>query len=351
MKSRIVTGIPQGSIKRILTLIVVGAGIIGVVFLINIIMRGSGEHERALAEAVITSFKQKDVSATIDASQQSQINSFGLTGSFELQKQNIYAADLKIKLDDQGESSTIPVAAKGSIDKNEIYVKLAKTDSIVDMIGAQTGDMKPMLESIAKKIDGKWLKIQQQESSASDCTSQIFGALGSDTEAQKQVTDSYIANRFVVVKDVKDEDGAKIYTILPDEKALRGFVDSIKQKDFFKKLDSCGAAYDPLGTNTPNPQNPQQPATPQQPEQQPSPIRIKISDKGMVTSISSQQQSQQGVVTAQVKLDYKAGDAIALPHKNIVNYDSISSEVQQVIGAYSQQQQAAQQQQMPMMPQ
>lgn len=353
MNKKSLANVPKDTIKRIATVAGALVLLIGAIFLINIIMRGTGENERRIAEAVIASLEQKNIAGEFDISQQAQVQSMSATGAFKVQKHNLYGGEGVVKIGgEDGKTTEVPLEAIGSIKDSQIFVKVGNTEKIVGLMGSQTGEMKPMIDSIAKKINERWLHIPQKDDEASDCTTRLLTTLSTDKSAQKEATDAYIANRFIEVKDVKQEGDNTVYTVITDQKALKGFFTSIKSKSFFKKQPLCSASYDPMGLETaqsPQQQQPQQPQAQAPKNTPPTPFRIAVNKDGLLASLSSQQRAQDGVSTAQVKFSYQAVDPIALPTENIVEFDTISGEVQQIAGAFAQQQQqAAGRQQMPM---
>lgn len=339
---------PKSALVRVTMVIGTIALLVGAVFLINIIMRGTGENERRIAEALIASIEQDSISAEFDLSQQAQVQSMSAKGSFELQQHDMYAGDLSVTMGSEEEETDIPLKVAGSAKDSQLFVHVGNASEIVDMIGTQSGEMKPMLDSVAGKINDKWLHIPQQKSEVTDCTGQLLTALSVDKDAQKQTTDAYIANRFVVVREVQQKAEDTIYTVTTDKNALRGFFSSIKTKEFFKKQDACNASYDPLGLDQ-SPQPIQQGVAQQPAAQQATPatIHISVNKKGLISGVSSQQRASDGVVAATVDMKYRKNEPITLPVDNIVEFESISGEVQQVVGAMSQQQQSLNQQQAP----
>lgn len=336
---------PKNTWQRIAIVVGVIGLIIGAIFLVNTLLRGSGKHERAIAQAVIASIGQKDVTASFDLSQQGQVQSMTAAGKFTLQNHDMYQGKLDIAMDqsESDKSIKVPIKVAGSTEKSQIYIQVDNAPEVVNIFGAQAGETKPMLDSIARKIDSKWLQIAQQDSGVTDCTGQLFSAVAADKEAQNQITEAYIAHRFVVVKDVKEYADNTEYTVTTDRSALRGFFKSLKSKEFFKKQDACNASYDPMGLETPQPQA-QQPGAP---KAQAVPMKLVVNGKGLVSAISSQQRSVEGVMSASADFSYQPTEAIALPAENIVEFSSIASEVEQVTGAVTRQQQAASQQAMP----
>ena len=348
MKKQVLTDSTKATMKRVGILLIIFIVIVGGVYAINLALRGSGKHERALAEAIVASLKQDAVKASIEASQQSQVSSFSASAEVGMSNGDMYRGEAMVEINNGDDTTKIPVNAVGSVADSELYLKATNTQKIVDLIGTQVGDTKPMLDSIARKIDNKWLHIPQQQDAATDCTSELFSAIGSSKSAQKEMTDSYVANRFIAVEDVQQTNGKTVYTVVTDEDELKGFVESIKTKDFFKKIDSCGASYDPLGAQATSQQQTQAP-TAQQPAQAPVPLQITVSEKGLISALAMRQQAQQGITSLEATLRYELDEAIVLPKKNVIEYSAISGEVQQVVGAFSQQQQAAAQQVQPQM--
>lgn len=335
---------PKNVLQRIAIVAVAIGLIIGAIFLVNILLRGSGKHEREIAQAVIASIGQKDVTASFELSQQGQVQSMTAAGKFTLQNHDLYQGKLDIAMDQNDKPIKVPVKVAGSAQKSQVYVQVDNASEIVDIFGAQAGETKPMLDSIARKIDSKWLRIAQQDSGVTDCTGQLFSAVAANKEAQSQITEAYIAHRFIVVKDVQERADKTEYTVTTDKSALRGFFKSLKSKEFFKKQDACNASYDPMGLEAPLSQAPQQPNVP---KGQAVPLKIVVNNQGLVSVLSSQQRSVEGVMSASADFSYQQTETIAVPTENIVEFSSIASEVEQVTGAVTRQQQVTNQQAMP----
>lgn len=337
---------PKSALVRVAMVVGAIGLLIGAVFLINLVMRGTGENERRIAEALMASIGQDNLSAEFDVSQQAQVQSTSVKGSVRLRDHTLYSGEASISTGSEEAKTNIPLKIAGDTENSLLFVHLSNASQVVDMVGVQAGEMKPMLDSIAEKINDKWLRIPQQTSEVTDCTGQLMSVLAADKDAQKQATDAYIANRFVVVREVQEKGENTVYTVTTDKGAMRGFFSSLKSKEFFKKQDACNASYDPLGLDAPK-QPAQQGATQQPNTQQAAPatLHISVNKKGLISKIASVQRASDGVLSASVDLGYRKEEKIELPSENIVEFASISGEVQQVVGAMSQQQQMLNQQQ------
>jgi hypothetical protein len=337
MKKVMEAGFSKAALKRVALLGGILIVATGAVFGVNALMRGSGKHERALAEALLASIGQNYVQAKVDLSQQGQAQSLSLSGALSLQKQDRYKGEMTLEVDSGEDSTKVPLQVIGSASDSELFVQVSNASAVIDAFGAQSGEAKPMLDSIAKKVSDKWLHIPQKESAVTDCNGQLFSALSKDKRAQQEVVDAYVANRFIVVREVKMSGDATTYTATSDKKALRGFFKSLKSKDFFKKQDACNASYDPLGLEAP-----QQSQTGQSSSAQGEsvPVQITVNKQGRISGVNASQRASDGISTLAVEINYKPTDKIALPADNIIEFSSISSEVEQVAGSIARQQQA-----------
>lgn len=336
------TNTPRATLKRIVIVVGVIALVVGAGFLVTVLMRGTGKHEREIAQAVFASLGQDNMKASFDLSQQGQVQAMTAKGSFSLQDRDMYQGQLDVSVGQEESAVEVPIKVAGSAEQSQLYIRLSNSAAIIDTFGAQTGEAKPMLDSIAQKINDKWVRVEQQDSGVADCTGQLFSALSDSKEAQSQMTDAYIAHRFIVVREAEQRGDLTEYTVTTDRGALGGFFKALKSKDFFKKQDACNASYDPLGLEEPaQAQAPQQTGAAKAPQ---SPLVITVNKKGLISSLSLQQRGAEGVVSAKAGLSYASTDPISLPDDDVIEFSSIASEVEQVVGAVSRQQQALNQQ-------
>lgn len=325
----------DGPYRRIAILAVVCVAAVVLLFAINVLARGFGGNEKRLAEILSTSLSEPYIHAKFDVSRQAQTNSFAIKGDVHSVKLKDISADLTVTAAAQSQSLNIPVEVYADLeDDSTFYIKGSKLDTLADMIGQSTPQINADIVSISEKLETKWLMIPQADNSASSCVSSILEKVQSNPKTAQQIGKLYLKNRFIIVESIEEKGGgSEEYTIRYDNDALTGFTKDIKQEDFYKNTDACEEDLEVPGATG---QTQQTQAIPESD----STTKLLVED-GKITSINSSTSYEGRVDTFSAAVDYKKGKQLSPPTQNIVEVDSIKSEITSVTRFIMQQQMAA----------
>lgn len=316
---------------------------VGLIFAINFIVSSLGGNERRLADAIFATLKEPRINGQLSLAQQAQTNTFDAKGTFSIDK--LQKASLKGEVNGtfQGETLKIPVELFGNFTNNTTYVRVENAPKLANAIGGSAPTIKPDLDSIAAKINSKWLRISQADNKGNTCTTQLFKKIASDENVARDVTGIYAGNRFMTVAKMEDKGAdTQEYTVDYNADAMGSFIKTLKTKDYFKAIKACEDSYDPLGTEAAA-QQPQQAKNQQTPEAK---TTTKLTVKnGRLASLVAVSSLNNQINTTRLSFDYKPGQPLKAPTESIVDSSEIQSEMASLGRIVQQAQQQQQQQQ------
>lgn len=326
--------------QRVLILVGLIIAVIAAIFLFNVVARGLGGDEKRLIEAITTTLKQPRINGEFSLAQQAQTNTFDAKGTFSVD--NLKQAALKGEINGsfQGETLNVPIQIHGDLEKNTTYIRVSNAQKLADTIGGSAPTIKNDLNSIATKINEKWLQIKQSDNKANTCTAALFDKIANDPATAGELTSAYAGNRFLNVESVEQKDGGKQeFTVKYDNKAMEGFIKSLKTKELFKSTKDCDTTYDPLGTEAAATQGAQQSA--QAKDANTSTTKITVDSDNKITNFVSVSSVNNQVNTTRISLGYNPGDKLVPPTQDIVDYSSLQKELSSLGQIFQQQQQSA----------
>lgn len=326
--------------QRVLLLAGVIIAFIAAIFVFNLVARGLGGDEKRLVEAITTTLKQPRINGEFSLAQQAQTNTFDAKGAFSVDKLKQASLSGELNGSFQGETLNVPVQVHGDLEKNTTYIRVSNAQKVADTIGGSAPTIKGDLDSIATKINDKWLQIKQSDNKANTCTAALFDKIANDPATAGELTSAYAGNRFLTVEGVEQKDGGKQeYTVKYDNTAMQGFIKSLKTKDLFKSTKECDANYDPLGTEAAAAQSTQK--SQQATDDSQSTTKITVDSDNKITNFVSVSSVQNQVNTTRISLGYQPGDKLAPPTQDIVEYASLQTELSSLGRIFQQQQQSA----------
>lgn len=249
-------------------------------------------------------------------------------------------AQANVKFDITGGGTAVNVNVDAIAAKNgDLYIRINDAKKLVTQFTQGSPEAAAMFEGVLKKVDTKWVKITaadlkkltgEEKSPDSECVSKAITAFQNDDAQKKEVSDLYVKNQFVTVKEQKaDEviDGRNSfhYVLNADEAKAKSFGEGLKQTQIYKKVKDClGDSFKDDSSDT-----------------------TKDSDDDSVTSVeiwidkSTRQISKLGVTASSAKekgnakidaiLGYQT-KAITLPTET-TSLDEISQEFQSIFGS------------------
>ena len=328
--------------QRVLILIGVIIAVIAAIFIFNLVARGLGGDEKRLIEAITTTLKQPRINGEFSLAQQAQTNTFDAKGTFSVD--NLKQAALKGEINGtfQGETLNIPIQLHGDLEKSTTYIRVSNAQKLSDAIGGSAPTIKDDLNSIASKINDKWLRMKQSDNKANTCTTALFDKIANNPATAGELTSAYAGNRFLNVEGVEQKDGGKQeYTVKYDNKAMEGFVKSLKTKDLFKSTKECDTTYDPLGTEAAAAQSAKAPQAEKAKDESTSTTKITVDSDNKITNFVSVSSLNNQVNTTRISLGYQPGDKLIPPTQDIVDYSSLQAELSSLGRIFQQQQQSA----------
>lgn len=171
-----------------------------------------------------------------------------------------FTSDLKLKLNGvYGEDGSAYVKADGLRKAAEAAIEMyisqyatqsegAGSEVTPDMIAQAKAQMMQMFNPFIDKVEGKWLKFSASELSESEeskCVLDTMKEIKSNKQYQKELSDVYRANQFIVIKDVPvpAKNGATGFEIDIDNAESKAkakeFSKAVEQTEFAKKLKAC----------------------------------------------------------------------------------------------------------------
>lgn len=326
--------------QRVLILGGVIIAFIAAIFVFNLVARGLGGDEKRLVEAITTTLKQPRINGEFSLAQQAQTNTFDAKGTFSVDNFKQASLNGEINGSFQGETLNVPIQVHGDLEKNTTYIRVSNAQKVADTLGGSAPTIKGDLDSIATKINDKWLRMKPSDNKANTCTVVLFDKIANNPATAVELASVYSGNRFLDVEGVEQKDGGmREYTVKYDNSAMQGFIKSLKTKDLFKSTKECDSTYDPLGTDAAAAQS--TPQSQQTKDESTSTTKITVDSDNRITNFVSVSSIQNQVNTTRVSLGYKAGDKLVPPTQDIVEYASLQTELSSLGRIFQQQQQSA----------
>ena len=318
------------------------AGIIialGLIFVINFIARGMGGNEKKLMEALVATLQEPRINGEFSLAQQAQTNTFDAKGTFSVDKLQKLALNGEVNGLYQNEQLKVPVQAFMDVEKSDTYIRITNGQKLADTISASAPTLKNDLNSISNKINDKWLFIEQGENKSNTCTADLFKKIASDENAAKDVAGVFVGNRFLAVDSLEQKnDTTQEFTVRYDEKAMSGFIKSLKSKEYFKSIKTCDETYDPMGTEAAAAASSQNQAAQQKAAEPEVTTKVTVEDNRITNLVTVSSLNEQ-VNTTRVSFNFKPGDALKAPEQDIVSSNVLKDEMSSLGQMLQQQQQ------------
>lgn len=141
-------------------------------------------------------------------------------------------------------------------DKDSYYVRINDLKKTLNSLYGDSG-MVSMFDPIVSKLDGKWLVITPDDikrltgdetasNKEATCVQNVLQGIKSNKAQQKELSEVYQKNRFIVVKEskgVESVDGTQSnhYVLDIDKAKAKSFGTAIKNTSVFKAVDDCVA--------------------------------------------------------------------------------------------------------------
>lgn len=163
-------------------------------------------------------------------------------------------AQANVKFDVTSGGTAVNVNVDAIAAKNgDVYIRINDAKKLVTQFFQGSPEAAAMFQGVLTKVDTKWVKITaadlkkltgEDKSPDSECVSKAMTAFQTDDAQKKEVTDLYVKNQFVTVKEQKaDEviDGRNSfhYVLNADEAKAKSFGEGLKQTQVYKKVTDC----------------------------------------------------------------------------------------------------------------
>ena len=214
--------------------------------------------EKVVYDALLGSFKAK--SGTIDGDLTVKTDEATINLAFDSKvKNNDGSINVKatIEGDVDGEKLTVAVNGSAVVKEDTVYFKLDGVQKAVDDIAKTTGQEVPgYIEPIIKKVDGQWISVKpsdyedisEETSKQQECIQDTFKALNTDDAMRDEVTNLYIDNKVIVVKEKIGSKsingvGSLGYKVEVSKDATEAFVRGLDETKFGKALKGCDDSF------------------------------------------------------------------------------------------------------------
>jgi len=208
-------------------------------------------------------------------------NSMTVSGSIEVVGSGEYATIEKVEVLIDNEMDTVsgktdvslkmslkdmkPIVIKASsvvIGVDEIYVRFDGVMDVVNIVMGDFGDtpglssVLEVIEEIAKKIEGRWIKISYSEllgdneefTKQIDCYNGVLEKVSNDKRYQQEIVSLYKKNKFVIIrKELGMQDGAYGFELSANPKAAMRFAMSLRNTSLYEEMAKCNESLTDLG--------------------------------------------------------------------------------------------------------
>lgn len=165
---------------------------------------------------------------------------------------------LKASLDISSDDREVKLDGEGVFAKNgDLFLKVNNADELVQTLMEGSGSTSTALDGLIEKVDGQWIKISNDElgtysetyEKSKKCVDDALGSAQNDKSLNKEISDLYRANSFIIVKDKlgsKTINGVESlgYEIEGDAAKAKAFISGIKETQLGKKLITCDDSFD-----------------------------------------------------------------------------------------------------------
>lgn len=239
-------------------------------------------------------------------------------------------------------SNTFDVPASFVIDqKNKMrYLKVSNLQHVIDVILDPKAAATANLNDISSKIEGRWLRMSADDTSAmttdsepDKCTPQLFERLQHDSSAVDSIASLIASDKLLKLEKVASVKDGKEYQLSVNADGLKDAFKEFKKTDLFKGASECKDSYDPFKIEAAEKASQQQPQAQQQ--QQPeasgtSTLKLTLNGEGNVNRFVYDSTNSQRTLNANISIDQKKPVVVTTPHDNIVDYSTISGSVKNV---------------------
>jgi hypothetical protein len=210
--------------------------------------------DKVVLEAASSMFQQTTSTHKVSVELKSKSVSAKLTIDAKLAQIPASEADMNAMITYMGKDYTVKASTLTDKD-GTLFVKINDLKKLVTTV-AGTGADVSAFDSVIKKIDGQWIKISSDDtktvsaesSKAQVCATNALTSLN-DKAVVKEITDVYMANRFIVVGEkigVKTISGVDSlgYKVTFDEAKAKTFYTALGTTSVGRKLTACDKQFD-----------------------------------------------------------------------------------------------------------
>lgn len=263
------TGLTTAAPKKSKKKFVIGGVIAGAL----ILLCGGGalaysmyqQPDKVVADGFVNVFKAKMTGATGTA--EVSTNETKLTVDLSGKSSDdasAMTANVKVKMktgDLSGKEFSV-VADGVYVKEGTVYFRLANLDkafdayidatysseSMTDYSSQYKSYVKQMYQPIIDKINNQWLKISPDDlkdvdkdsSDDMQCATDALKKLRDDKNVSKEVSDTYKANKFIIIKEkLGTKDGSMGYVIDVDKDKSKTFGEALEKTEFGKSIKKC----------------------------------------------------------------------------------------------------------------
>lgn len=163
-------------------------------------------------------------------------------------------AQANVKFDVTSGDTAVNINVDAIAAKNgDLYLRVNDAKKLVAQFTQGSPEAAAMFEGVLTKVDTKWVKITEadikkltgeEKSPDSECVNKAITAFQSDAAQKQEVTELYVKNQFITVKEHKaDEvvDGRNSFHFVldADEAKAKSFAEGLKQTQIYKKVKDC----------------------------------------------------------------------------------------------------------------
>lgn len=168
-------------------------------------------------------------------------------------------------LDVKSDGQSVNLGGEVVTDKGSYYIKLSDVKKALTKLWGESEAL-AMFDTLISKIDNKWVVVTADDvkrftgdEGVSDkeltCVQDVLGDIRTNKTYQKELSDAYQKNRFILVKESKGTESidgrqSNHYVLSFDEAKSKSFGEALKNTSVFKAVDDCVA--DDLAKSTDN---------------------------------------------------------------------------------------------------
>ena len=210
--------------------------------------------DKVVLEAVSSMFQQTASTHKISVDLKSKSVSARLTINAKLAQIPSSEADMNAMITYMGKDYAVKASTLTNKD-GTLFLKVNDLKKLITNVAGMGADMSAF-DAVIKKIDGQWIKVSSEDTKslsaesgkAQVCVTNALTSL-SDKAVVKEITDAYMANRFITIVEkigVKTINGVDSlgYKVTFDEAKEKTFYTALGKTSVGKKLTACDKQFD-----------------------------------------------------------------------------------------------------------